>query len=305
MRRTSLVLIGMTLALAPPALARDVKPQPAARGAAKAVPCASCPHERLHAVLWMQHAAEYQAAALQAFTLARVDLDRALQQPESWVPAYPSDNPEATTGGAIIVDLDETVLENAREEGTQVALGLHTFDTDIWRAWVRRAESGPLAGAVDLLTYAASRGVRTYYVTNRSDVAGLPYVKQNLVRIGFPVPDDDVLLVVGAAGTSGSDKESRRKLVAARHRVLLMIGDDLGDFFSVSGLSQEARAEATMKARSRWGWQWIVVPNPSYGSWERVFSAPGDKEDVILRKKRDALRCIENPCPEPAGPTKR
>jgi len=79
-----------------------------------------------------------------------------------------------------------------------------------------------------------------------------------------------------------------------------MLGDDLGDFFSVSGLSEEARAEATLKARSRWGWQWIVVPNPSYGSWERVFYAPGDKDDVILQKKRDALRCIETPCPAPA-----
>lgn len=305
MRRTSLVLIGLTLALAAPAPARDVKPRPPARGVAKDVASAPSAHERLHAVLWMQHSAEYQAAVLQAFTLARVNLDRALQQPESWVPAYPSDKPEETSGYAIIVDLDETVLENAREEGTQVALGLHAFDIDIWNAWVGKAESGALEGAADLLAYAASRGVRTYYVTNRTDVAGLPSIRENLRRVGFPIPDDDVLLVTGAAGTSGSDKESRRKLVAARHRVLLMLGDDLGDFFSVAGLSQESRAEATMKARSRWGWQWIVVPNPSYGSWERVFYAPGDKADVILQKKRDALRCIETPCPAPAGATRR
>jgi len=300
MRRTSVVLIGLTLALAAPAHSGDVKPRPAAGPAAKAAPCAACPHERLHAVLWMQHSAEYQAAVMQAFAVARVNLDRALQQPDSWVPAYPSEKPEATSGYAIIVDLDETVLENAREEGTQVALNRHTFDLDIWNAWVRKAESGALEGAADLLAYAASRGVRTYYVTNRADVSGLPYLKENLQRVGFPVPDDDVLLAKDAAGTSGSDKESRRKLVAARHRVLLMLGDDLGDFFSVSGLSEEARAEATLKARSRWGWQWIVVPNPSYGSWERVFYAPGDKDDVILQKKRDALRCIETPCPAPA-----
>src|SRR4029450_3203087 len=105
-----------------------------------------------------------------------------------------------------------------------------------------------------------------------------------------------------AAGTSGSDKESRRKLVAARHRGLLMLGDGLGDVFSVSGLAGEGggAAGATWRAGSRWGWQGIVVPNPSYGSWERVFYAPGDKDDVILQKKRDALRCIETRCPPPA-----
>jgi len=63
MRRTSAALIGLTLVLAAPAQARDVKPKPAVRPATKAAPCAACPHERLHAVLWMQHAAEYQAAA--------------------------------------------------------------------------------------------------------------------------------------------------------------------------------------------------------------------------------------------------
>jgi acid phosphatase len=301
MRRICAASMGLALALTLPAQARDAKPRPPARAAAKAaVPCASSPaHERLHAVLWMQHSAEYKAAALQAFALARANLDRALQQPESWAPAYPSERPEATSGYAIIVDLDETVLENAREEGTHVALGLHTFDLDIWNAWVRKAESGALEGAVELLAYAAARGVRTYYVTNRADVAGLPAIRENLLRVGFPVPDDDVLLVKDAAGTSGSDKESRRKIVAARHRVLLMIGDDLGDFLSVAGLSGAARDEATLKARRRWGWQWIVVPNPSYGSWERAFSAPGDAEDVVLKKKRDALRCIETPCPAP------
>ena len=73
----------------------------------------------------------------------------------------------------------------------------------------------------------------------------------------------------------GSDKTSRRTLFLKQYRVILLIGDSLGDFIGYKGedfykaLKPEAIWEELEKYRYRWGKSWIVLPNPTYGSWER------------------------------------
>jgi predicted secreted acid phosphatase len=77
-----------------------------------------------------------------------------------------------------------------------------------------------------------------------------------------------------------------------------MVGDDLGDFFSTSGLKPDARLMKTeVDYRERWGRQWIMIPNPTYGSWERAFWTSTDKD--IVGKKKEALTCIETVCGKP------
>lgn len=66
-------------------------------------------------------------------------------------------------------------------------------------------------------------------------------------------------------------------------------GDDLGDFTNVSGLSLEKRLELVRNSARSWGLEWIIIPNPSYGSWERAFSDPKDDPSVVLSKKCKAL----------------
>ena len=48
----------------------------------------AAPHELLDAVLWMQASGEFKAATIQAFRVARLNLDRALQDPIAWPSAY-------------------------------------------------------------------------------------------------------------------------------------------------------------------------------------------------------------------------
>ena len=83
-----------------------------------------------------------------------------------------------------------------------------------------------------------------------------------------------------------SDKSARRALVARSFRILMLFGDDLGDFLSVP------RQEATVEARARLlplyeqllGERWFVIPNPMYGSWERAVGTDVETKLKALRR---------------------
>ena len=83
--------------------------------------------EILYATLWMQHSAEYRAAAMQAFEGARAQLKTAtkcgtaeagqLQQSKGTCGAK---SPWAKRPAAIIFDLDETLLDNSAYQAFQI-----------------------------------------------------------------------------------------------------------------------------------------------------------------------------------------
>jgi 5'-nucleotidase (lipoprotein e(P4) family) len=208
------------------------------------------------AILWTQSSAEYRALAYQTFVLAHLRLDQDLQHH-----ARRGAPPRA----AVIVDADETVLDNSRFQAELVLRGL-PYEPSGWRAWCERAEAGAVPGAVDFLNYASRRGVRVFYITNRRQAEKAGTVA-NLRKLGFPdVTEESVM--IREEGMSSS-KESRRQTVAKRHRVALLIGDNLNDFNdNFAGKSIAERAVEVDRERGQFGVRFIVVPNPMYGDWE-------------------------------------
>jgi acid phosphatase len=91
-----------------------------------------------------------------------------------------------------------------------------------------------------------------------------------------------------------SDKGARRAWVAARHRILLLVGDNFEDFVTVPAPEQTLAGRDTLAARFTewWGTRWIVVPNPTYGSWETAITvgAPRNRPQAALDRKYVALR---------------
>jgi acid phosphatase len=255
---------------------------------------ASCPstlaHERLHSVLWLQRSAESTASASQAFQVATRNLGEALRDPTRWPEAVTPAAPESSRPPAIIVDVDETILDNTPEEAALIAGGRRKFDPGIWDAWQERANAEPIAGALDFIRQASEKGVLVFYVTNRTNESRL---RDNLARRGFPLAaKPDVVLVPGECSTGGTstDKECRRQDIAKNYRVLLLLGDDFADFMSVAGLTADDRIKRARDYAVRWGREWIILSNPAYGSWERAFYDPkNDDCDVILLKKLIAL----------------
>lgn len=246
-------------------------------------------HEGLDATLWMQTSAEYRMLCRAAYQNAAESLNRALGDP-TWSAALEQAACDGSTPTAIIVDVDETVLDNSAFQG-RVVRERARFSPDLWQQWVSQASAPALPGAVEFLQGAARRGVTVFYVTNRS-AASEDATRRNLALLGFPLASStDVVLTEGENGWN-SDKTARRTLIASRYRVLLLIGDDLGDFMAGAKDAPENRRAAAEKHAERFGASWILLPNPAYGSWERALYPPKTADDEILRRKFARIRAF-------------
>lgn len=228
-------------------------------------------HPGLLSTRWVQTSAEYTALALQAYELAQRQLAQALVD-STWT-AYPAQadaSDLARRPPAVIVDVDETVLDNSPYQAWLVTTG-RSFSPESWARWVQAAQAEPVPGAVAFVQEALRRGVQVFYVTNRAaDLEAA--TRRNLQAVGFPLSDTlDVILTRSERPEwASSDKEPRRAFLGQRYRILLQIGDQLGDFVSEPETSTEARRALVLRYRTWWGTRWIVLPNPQYGAWQRA-----------------------------------
>jgi len=239
-----------------------------------------CSHVRvpLHwrkASLWATASAEYAAVALQTYAGAREKLDLALADPAWTAYLEPSEGYESLPP-AIIIDLDETVLDNRPFQMRLIREGLE-FDEAMWNEWVRESRAEAIPGSVEFLLYVHERDVEIFYVTNRAHSVE-EATRANLVTIGVPLNAEvDTVLTKHERADWESDKESRKALVAGSHRVLLIVGDHLRDFVRGEGSSRDERRNATFDHAEMWGEKWFMLPNPLYGGW---LGAPSD-EDLL------------------------
>ncbi len=207
--------------------------------------------DNINATLWQQYSGEYKALAYQAYNLAKLQLDKTLMERKS------------TKSGCIIVDIDETVLDNSPFEGYEIQAG-KTFDFNDWNRWASMPNADTIPGAVAFLNYVASKNIEVFYITNR-DQRAYQSTFTNLKKFNFPCVDEKHLLVK----TETSDKEPRRKKVAENYEILMLCGDNLNDFSNdFYKKSQDERAKAVEKSKALFGKYYIVLPNPMYGDWE-------------------------------------
>jgi acid phosphatase len=242
-------------------------------------------HEGLNGILWMQTAAEYWALASAAYRHAQIALEESLKD-TSWTASLEQGSGYQARPGAVILDLDETVLDNSPLQA-QLVLDGTLYLPATWEAWVDKAAAGLVPGSKDFITFAASKGVRTFFVTNRT-ISEQERTLANLVALGIPASDDTVLCV-GENGWT-SDKSVRRAQLAKTYRILLLIGDDMNDFVSTANLSPAQRTALAQKHASRWAKDWILLPNPLYGTWERALYPGLTDEREILARKRSLVK---------------
>jgi len=216
------------------------------------------------AILWTQSSGEKAALAYQAFTLARLTLDRDLRM-----------NRRGRMKRAVIVDVDETIIDNSRFQAMMVQTN-QAYNGKLWTDWVNRAEAIALPGAVEFLRYANARGVRVFYITNRKDIEK-EGTATNLKKLGFPNVNDETLLV--RTDPNNSSKEPRRQAVGAKYHVVLLMGDNLNDFAEVFENSKTVagRLSAVEQNKNQFGARFIVLPNPMYGDWENAIYGYNNK----------------------------
>ncbi|CAN5346479.1 hypothetical protein BH09SUM1_BH09SUM1_26730 [soil metagenome] len=237
------------------------------------------PAERtLDANLWLQTSAEYRACCLQAFSTATEKL-------KAKVAASPKDD----LPFAVVMDLDETVLDNS---GFQSFLDRErdSYSSANWDNWEKNYadDTRLIPGAKEFINSAAAQNVSAVFITNRR-VTNNAATIEALTHNGLCTDGIEARLF---GKTDTSDKTTRRAEVATKYRVLLYVGDNLRDFsddFATKRTEDEAagaqaiatRAAAVDAARAHFGDDWIIIPNPVYGEWQNPL---GKNPRAQLRK---------------------
>ena len=291
--RTTCVRIALCTLLAGCAHAPEKSaPAPVPPPAASSGPA---PDDNLNAVAWTQTAIEHDLVYREVYRAAGEKLRTALKDP-NWDALPKRDRTEALSAKlkpAVIVDIDETVLDNSPYQARLVVSG-KSYDEFTWSEWCREKRAKPLPGALEFAVDAATHGVTVFYLSNRAQDLNAATL-ENLRADGFPVESDQVFLglgtVVAGCEQLGTEKGCRRALVGRTHRVLMQFGDQVGDFVDVDANTPEGRRAAIEPYGSWIGERWFVLPNPTYGAWEpALFHNDWTRPPAERRKaKLDAL----------------
>lgn len=122
-------------------------------------------------------------------------------------------------------------------------------------------------------------------LTNRKEVERKG-TTLNLRRYGFPIQDEQHLIF----RTAESSKENRRKKIAEKYNIVLLLGDNLSDFSKdFDHLQPSERSQAVENNKSEFGKKFIILPNFSYGDWEAAvfnykYNLPKSERDAIIKR---------------------
>jgi 5'-nucleotidase (lipoprotein e(P4) family) len=162
----------------------------------------------------------------------------------------------------VILDIDETVLDNSDYQKRQALAG-QGFTADSWGAWIMERKATRLPGAKEFIdTILDGLHGRVVLVTNRKEDQ-CPATEDNLRSL--QIRYERIL----CDRVGDSDKNGRFNSVikgepgvAAPLNVLIWIGDNIQDF---PALTQQAPSDF-----SAFGTRYFALPNPMYGSWQKV-----------------------------------
>jgi 5'-nucleotidase (lipoprotein e(P4) family) len=241
-------------------------------------PAEKVPFRGLDASLYMLTSAEYRAACHQCFRWAEmiVQLKQQLRRAQA-------DSPNAKPL-AVVMDLDETILDNGWFQSQQIRDQV-AFDMQRWSTWEEKGAEKVrvIPGAVAFIKKLRVLGVAPVFISNRNKNA-LKQTIETLERFEISVPENQILL---ADNQTGSDKTSRRAQVEQSFDVVLYLGDNLRDFderFKFNAASGiDGRNQVVDELSNKFGIEWIILPNPSYGEWTKGLRNDAGDLDLLYK----------------------
>jgi 5'-nucleotidase (lipoprotein e(P4) family) len=226
----------------------------------------------VNATLWFQKSAERRALYYQSYNYAKIAIDNQLK------------NHKGKNKNAVVLDIDETVLDNSPYQGMLIKQSL-SFTSQTWKEWTNLAIAKALPGAVDFTNYAKSKGIDVFYVSNRDDDEKNATIR-NLINEKFPFADENHVF---CRINKESSKTSRYDSISKTHQILLIVGDNLRDFDELFGnRSKNYGFDALDSMYNQLGEKFILLPNPMYGDWEKAIYGrkyPNEIERNKLRKQ--------------------
>jgi 5'-nucleotidase (lipoprotein e(P4) family) len=232
----------------------------------------------VNATLFSQQAAEYRALCYQAYNLAASKMMQALEA-----------NPSKP---AVLLDLDETVLDNSPYFGWQVKND-EPFTPATWNQWVAKGEAHAIPGVSDFLHLADSLGVTLFYVSNR-DTSGLMPTMKNMQELGMPQAEKEHYYL---KSTTSDKTERRQAILDMGYNILFYVGDNMGDYQAMwdAPAPNDKRKAMVDDHRSEMGDQFIILPNALYGTWlAAVYNFDRNQSDSAFYQERiDAIASVE------------
>lgn len=208
------------------------------------------PQQRALAVLWQQESGEAKALRYQAYNTAKIYIDQVVANGLSG-------------NEAVVLDIDETVLDNVPFAAQLVYDNLN-YSSDLWNAWVDRADAEEVHGASEFIRYVQENGIAVFLVSNRKEEAHGDATEKNLINVGINIPRENIML-----RTDESDKQPRFNLIGETHNIIMYVGDNLIDFpGDYNSRSNAERSEIVVNGRNDYGTKYIVLPNPMNGDFE-------------------------------------
>lgn len=233
-------------------LASACKTRPEPTPPTQPVSAHASPSEYLvQATLWQQVSSEYRALCYQAYAFAQLRAAYIMQVSRFAKPP------------CVVLDIDETVLDNSPYSAWQVKAG-QSYSKASWQEWTALAQADTVPGALGFLKWAQSAGLEAFYVSNRR-IEERAATIENLAKFGFPFADTSHVLL----RTDTGNKEPRRQRILQTHSIMMLVGDNLSDLSEdFEGKSNAERSAAVERNKAAWGSNWIVLPNAAYGAWE-------------------------------------
>jgi len=222
------------------------------------------------ATLWFQHSAEARAMYYQAYNIAQLRVEQAL------------DTLSTDLKLAVVADIDETILDNSPSEGKNILEG-ERYSSDRWTDWTDQSSAQGLPGSLEFAQFLKSKGVDLYYISNRSLVE-LDATLANLKSLNYPFANKENILLKSDEST----KTPRREIVMKTHHIILLLGDNLNDFSDLFENRDTNKGFNTVDELSEeFGKRFIILPNPLYGSWTKpIYGSTSDLTPAETANKR-------------------
>lgn len=200
-------------------------------------------------VRWQQQSAEARALQGQTYDLATERLDEVVKNA--------SDDEDL----AIMTDLDETAVDNTDLLARDIAKCHDYAPFDDWSDWEQKGQPRLIPGALEFFKHADELGVDIYYVSDRT-VENQKDNEASIKKLGLPQVESDHVLLLGPS------KAERRAKIQKDHELVMQLGDSLADFdgdFKDAPLDKQKKL--VKKNQSKFGKEWFILPNATYGSW--------------------------------------
>jgi len=194
-------------------------------------------------VRWVVNSSEYESLCYQTYSYATQQLDKYKDK-------------ENNKSLAIIMDLDETVLDNSQYQ-VELYEKNESYNPDSWAVWVLKEEAKLVPGAKEFIDIVRKKNIQLIFISNRMD-ARLEATINNMKKCKVSSDSDIYLLRLDKA-----DKKTvrRNEVYTATGRmskhnkfeVVLYLGDAMGDF--------------PINDVNEFGKKQFIFPNPMYGKW--------------------------------------